>query len=163
MNTAVNVPYDHLSLAMRRLSHLLATFRQRRMRLTQARRRAIQNLCAATAPLTIQQLHERVAHDEPTDLSTIYRLVNDLIAADLVKRVQQAGQTVPGYIVHLPGESNDFIACVTCGSLTWLQDLAELRALEGRLTSELHYRGLTHELALRGQCVPCQSKQCSEA
>jgi Fe2+ or Zn2+ uptake regulation protein len=125
--------------------------------LTQVGRRAIQDLCAAAAPLTVQQLHEHIARDQPTDLSTTYRLVNDLVGAGLVKAVQIAGQTVPGYIVHLPGESNDFVACVTCGSLTWLDDLAELRALERRLATQMHFRGLTHELTLRGQCEPCQN------
>lgn len=157
MKTSAHHSVEHSSLATRRLSHILAVFQRHGMRLTQLRRRAIQRLCAATAPLTVQQLHEHVARDQPTDLSTTYRLVNDLVAAGLVKAVAVAGQTVPGYIVHLPGESNDFVACVTCGSLTWLEDLAELRALERRLASELHFRGLTHELALRGQCEPCQS------
>ena len=156
MRTSTATTTEHSSLATRRLSHILAVFRSQGMRLTQARRRAIQELCAANAPLTVQQLHELVARDRPSDLSTTYRLVNDLAENDIVKAVQLAGQTAPGYIVHLPGESNDFVACVTCGSLTWLDDLAELHALERRLAQKLHFRGLTHELTLRGQCEPCQ-------
>lgn len=159
MNTSANTSADHSSLATRRLSHILAVFRRHGMRLTQVRRRAIQQLCSATAPLTVQQLHELVARDQPSDLSTTYRFVNDLAENGVVKAVQIGGQTVPGYIVHLPGESNDFVACVSCGSLTWLDDLAELRALERRLATQMHFRGLTHELTLRGQCEPCQGKQ----
>ncbi len=159
MKTTSHVASEHSSLATRRLSHLLAVFRRSGMRLTQVRRRAIQELCAANAPLTVQQLHELVARDQPSDLSTTYRLVNDLAETGVVKAVQLVDQTVPGYIVHLPGESNDFVACVSCGSLTWLEDLAELLALERRLAKQMNFRGLTHELTLRGQCEPCQGKQ----
>lgn len=152
-------PNPESTLATRRLSHILEVFRHSGMRLTQVRRRAVQRLCGAASPLTAHQLHENLTRYKPIDLSTTYRLVHDLINARVIKGVHVAGQTAPGYIVHLPGESNDFVACVTCGSLTWLDDLAELRALERQLADQLHFRSLTHELSLRGQSEPCQSSR----
>ena len=156
MRATANTRTEETSLASRRLSHILKVLRHQGMKLTSARLRAIQELCAAGSPMTVQELHEIVVREQPSHLSTIYRLVNCLAENGVVKAVRLAGQTVPGYIVHLPGESHDFVACVTCGSLTWLDDLAELHALERRLAQELHFQGLTHELTLQGQCEPCQ-------
>lgn len=156
--TPAGIPDSHSSYARRRLSQILRVFRQRHMRLTPVRLRAMQVLSAAATPITVQQLHERLLRYRRINPATTYRLVHDLVDIGVVKGLPVTGRTATGYVVHLPGETNDFVACLGCGALIWLEDLAELRALERRLAKELHFGSLTHELTLRGRCEPCQKQ-----
>ncbi|MBG86271.1 MAG: hypothetical protein CMO80_05150 [Verrucomicrobiales bacterium] len=125
-------------------------------RLTKSRREAIRVLCSADAPMSIQDLHEEVVRTASSDLSTQYRLMNELQRLDLVKAVEMRGQPNPGYVVHLPGESNDLLVCTKCGQYAWLEEAAEIRRLEERIAKKMKFGKLSHELRLNGVCEPCQ-------
>jgi len=136
--------------------------RRRGLRITAARRAEVRVLCEATEPLSVQQLYRRVHQQVRADPSTTYRFVNELVEAGLLKAVQLPGLSVPGYALHRPGSGEDFVCCKDCGSLTWLKDLEEIRALEQRLARELHFKGLSHQLRLLGRCEPCQKAHKSD-
>jgi Fe2+ or Zn2+ uptake regulation protein len=82
--------------------------------------------------------------------------MNELQRLDLVKAVEVPGQSMPGYVVHLPGESNDLLVCVRCGHYVWLEEAAEIRKLEERVAKKMKFGELSHELRLNGVCEPCQ-------
>lgn len=124
--------------------------------MTKARREAISILCAANAPISVQELHDEVVRSATSDLSTQYRLMNELLRLDLVKAVEVSGQPMPGYVVHLPGESNDLLVCVSCGQYVWLEEAAEIRRLEERIAKKMNFGNLSHELRLNGVCEPCR-------
>ncbi len=123
--------------------------------MTRARRMAIEILAEASAPLTVQQFHALITSRLEADPSTSYRLVHDLVELGVLKAVRLPHQLVPSYAVHLPEAGGDYITCTECGALTWLDDLAEIRALEQRLARQMHFRGLSHELHLVGLCAEC--------
>ena len=106
--------------------------------------------------MSIQQLYQRVAERVQTDVSTVYRFINGLVEAGLVRSINLPTSGVQGYSLQMPGESSDFVTCVDCGSFTRLNELKELRELEERLAKELHFESLSHELRLAGRCEPCQ-------
>jgi len=146
-----------------RVGWRLAELHRHGLRATAIRRATVHALSAAAEPLTVRQLYQRVRVDLRIDLSTIYRFVNELADAGLLKAVHLPGTSVPGYALHWPGSGEDFVCCEACGSLTWLEDLEEIRALERRLARELHFRGLSHQLRLVGRCKPCQQARESTA
>jgi len=142
----------------------------RGMRITAVRSIEIEVLCEADGPLSIQQLYQRVSKRVRTDLSTVYRFVNSLLEAGLVRSIMMPSSDVLRDSLHFPGESSDFVTCVNCGKSTRLKELKELRELEKQLATELHFQGLTHEFHLSGRCEPCQqarrnvpSKQSSDS
>ena len=139
-----------------RCDFVFAAIKREGGRLTPTRREAVRVLCEATSPLSVQDLHDLVVVAAPSDLSTQYRLINELQRLDLVKAVEVSGQSSPGYVVHLPGESNDLLVCVRCGHYVWLEEAAELRRLEERIARKMHFEQLSHELRLNGVCEPCQ-------
>ena len=63
---------------------------------------------------------------------------------------------IPGYVMHLPGETEDYVACTDCGSVEWIENLAELKKIEQELMQKLHFKATSHELRLTGVCEPCQ-------
>ncbi len=146
-----------------RCDYIFSVFQREKSRLTKARREAIRVLCSATSPMTVQELHEEVVRTASSDLSTQYRLMNELQRLDLVKAVEVPGQPIPGYVVHLPGESNDLLVCVRCGHYVWLEEAAEIRRLEERIASKMKFGKLSHQLRLNGVCEPCQETPDSEA
>ena len=139
-----------------RCDYVFSVFQREGNRLTMARREAIRVLCAAASPVSVQKLHDEVLQTTSSDLSTQYRLMNELVRLDLVKAVEVAGQSMPGYVMHLPGESNDLLVCVRCGHYVWLEEAAELRRLEERIAQKMKFGNLSHELRLNGVCEPCQ-------
>jgi len=142
--------------ASERYDFVLAALRREGRRITPTRREAARVLCEATSPLSVQALHDLVVLVAPSDLSTQYRLINELVRLDLVKAVEVSGQSAPGYVVHLPGESNDLLVCVRCGHYVWLEEAAEIRRLEERIAAKLKFERLSHELRLNGVCEPCR-------
>lgn len=139
-----------------RCEYVFSVFQREGNRLTTARREAIRVLCAAEAPVSVQELHDEVLRTTTSDLSTQYRLMNELVRLDLVKAVEVSGQSMPGYVMHLPGESNDLLVCVRCGHYVWLEEAAEMRRLEERIAQKMKFGNVSHELRLNGVCEPCQ-------
>ena len=139
-----------------RCDFIFTVFQREGNRLTNARREAIRILCSANSPISVQELHEQVLQGASSDLSTQYRLMNELQRLDLVKAVEVRGQSMLGYVVHLPGESNDLLVCNRCGQYVWLEEAAELRRLEERIAEKMKFGKLSHELRLNGVCEPCQ-------
>lgn len=139
-----------------RSDFIFAAIKREGGRITPARSEAVRVLCEATSPVSVQDLHDLVGGAAPSDLSTQYRLINELVRLDLVKAVEVSGQSAPGYVVHLPGESNDLLVCVRCGHYVWLEEAAEIRRLEERIAQNLKFEKLSHELRLNGVCEPCR-------
>ena len=139
-----------------RCDYIFSVFQREGSRLTVPRREAIRALCSASSPMSVQELHDEVVRTTSSDLSTQYRLMNELQRLDLVKAVEVRGQSMPGYVVHLPGESNNLLVCVRCGHYAWLEEPAEIRRLEERIAQNMKFGKLSHELRLNGVCEPCQ-------
>lgn len=122
------------------------------LRSTPARISVLLELQAASAPLTHADLTERLV---PTgfDKTTIFRNLNDLTEANLVRRTE-LGDHVWRFEIRSPDSHNDdhpHFVCVDCGEVTCLSDV-ELTTASRKRSSEV---GQITEILLKGHCATC--------
>jgi len=125
------------------------------LRATPARVATLNLLRQSSTPLTHAEVSDRLT-DQGIDKATIFRNLNDLAAAGLLRR-SELGDHVWRFEIVGEGEhvheSHPHFVCVDCGNVSCLQQI--------RLTkkSQLASEAIGHvtEILLRGQCRDCVS------
>jgi len=122
------------------------------LRSTPARISVLLELQAATSPLTHADLAERLV---PTgfDKTTIFRNLNDLADANLVRRTELGDHVWRFELRNAEAHDDDHphFVCVDCGGVTCLSDV-ELTAASRKRSSEI---GQITEILLKGHCSTC--------
>jgi len=129
-----------------------ATLRAAGLRSTPARISVLLELQMASSPLTHANLTERLV-PAGFDKTTIFRNLNDLTEANLVRRTELGGHVWRFEIRNTESHNDDHphFVCVDCGGVTCLSDV-ELTAASRRRSSEI---GQVTEILLKGHCVTC--------
>jgi Fe2+ or Zn2+ uptake regulation protein len=131
---------------------------RRGVRVTGARRAVLDVLAGSPLPLTVSQIHERVAAKRASIVS-IYRTVNLLAGIGLLRttdsvrgsRRYELDEQFTGHHHHL--------ICQICGRIEDLRgcliDDQALRRLNHRVRHQRRFRVTNHELHLFGLCQEC--------
>jgi Fur family ferric uptake transcriptional regulator len=139
------------------LHHLLA---RQGHRLTASRRAILEAISASDNPLTVEEIHTRVAQ-QPVNRVTVYRTIHLLVAAGLLRAVDttrgglryELGEQFTGHHAHL--------VCQGCGRVEELAgcpipDDALARFSRG-VSHGRQFRVVDHELRLLGLCRACHA------
>lgn len=125
------------------------------VRATPARIAVMQELRAASAPLTHADLTEMLV-PLGFDKATVFRNLNDLTEAELISRTELGDHVWRFETIdpdRPPGEKHPHFVCVECGSVTCLGDMdfttSSIRRAKtiGRIT----------EILIKGHCTECES------
>ncbi|GAB4253132.1 MAG: Fur family transcriptional regulator [Candidatus Methylacidiphilales bacterium] len=125
------------------------------MRKTRALDRLLVVLMEAERPLTLAELHELATKTVGCDRATVYRCLNRLERAGIVRRLglheRAAYYTLPDPDVH-----NDYLICTVCGAIAPLLIECPVHELEEQISREYGFIRLHHELEFFGICPVCQ-------
>ena len=130
------------------------TLRNVGVRATPARISVMQELRAATSPLTHADLAEKLV-PLGFDKATVFRNLNDLADAGLILRTE-LGDHVWRFEALDPdrpgGEQHPHFVCVECGGVTCLGDMEFTTKSKRRATSI----GCITEILIKGHCTKCE-------
>jgi Fur family ferric uptake transcriptional regulator len=135
------------ALAAPSLHSALGALRARGMRISAARRRVLEALYAADAPLTADELAAPAG-----DVASVYRNLDALEALGLVRHVH-AGHGPGRYTVLGEGE-REFAACERCGKIQAVEP-ARLDAVRVVIERELGLRPRFTHFPVVGVCAGC--------
>ena len=125
-------------------------------RWTPGRRQVVEALAGATAPLSAHELHELVGDGVP--LSSLYRIVADLVAARVIIRLEFAEGFSRFELDEELAEHHHHLVCTACGSVRDLE-LPELErtlgSAGGGIRARTGFRARAHRLDFFGLCADC--------
>jgi Fur family ferric uptake transcriptional regulator len=139
------------------LHHLLA---RQGHRLTAPRRAILEAISASDRPLTVEEIHARVA-SQPVNRVTVYRTIHLLVAAGLLRAVDttrgglryELGEQFSGHHAHL--------ICQGCGRVEELAGCPipddDLARFSRGVSHARQFRVVDHELRLLGLCRACHA------
>lgn len=141
---------DHEDLDIESIKKLI---REAGLRATPARISTMKLLMSASAPLTHAEVAKELA-DSGVDKTTVFRNLNDLATAGLVRKTELGDHVWRFELVsrngHIEGAHPHFI-CVDCGVVSCMDDV-KLTAGSIRISQEF---GEVTEILLRGHCNDC--------
>lgn len=134
-----------------RVDRLVALMSERGVRLTLARRCLVEELVAAGAHLTAEQLSDRVqASVGEVHRATIYRSLEALERAGVVEHVHLGHGPA---VYHLADDLHQHLMCEACGAVT--EAPPGLLAGAQRRLAATGFRLRPHHFALLGRCAAC--------
>ncbi|MEJ3621254.1 transcriptional repressor [Brachymonas sp. G13] len=134
--------------------------RARGLRATRDVLRVLLLLEASKAPETHESLMQALQADgsgQPVDRVTLYRVLDRLVQANLLTRIQDSGRTA--HFTLAQSAPSGFFECEQCHSLTALPDDPQLPALLEQLNARLQQTGLRSTditLSVHGLCHDCE-------
>lgn len=127
-------------------------------RWTGGRRRVVDAFAVATAPLSVTEVHEAVAADVP--LSSLYRILTDLVAAGVLIRLEFAEGFARFELDEDLAEHHHHVVCTECGLVSDLE-LPDLERTIGRTARGIEeasgFRARSHRLDFFGMCEKCKA------
>lgn len=134
-----------------RIERLVALMRNRGVRLTPARRALVEELVAADAHLTAEELGDRVqASVGEVHRATVYRSLEALERAGVVEHVHLGHGPA---VFHLADDLHQHLVCESCGAVA--EAPAGLLAGAQRRLAATGFRLRAHHFALLGRCGNC--------
>lgn len=127
--------------------------RQEKLRATPHRIALLTALAKAGKPLTAEELHGKGT----ADLVTVYRTLQSLLKARLVREVRFKDASVRYEFVH--GEHHHHLVCTSCGVVDELPE-CDVRSLETKAlaASSMFASVDEHALEFFGTCVGCAKR-----
>jgi Fur family ferric uptake transcriptional regulator len=120
-----------------------------------ARHAVVQALSRHDCCLTAQELHDSLrASSQKASLASIYRVLDLLVAKDLVERIDTGPGSARFEARHASGEHHHHLICDDCGKVEAFADEALERAIHDVQEREGAH---THHILLRGACVDCRA------
>lgn len=134
------------------IQDVLGTLSQRGERLTRARRAVVEALFGAAGPVTVRELHERVAG---VDLVTVYRTLGWLVAMGVAREVTalrgaERFEAVDG------AEHAHHLHCDRCGRVTKARVCGLDGAVAARILRDYGFAVADHTLTFHGRCAECR-------
>lgn len=132
-----------------------ATLRERGLKATRGRAVLLDALMASHEPISAEELHAR---SRAVDLVTVYRTLQSLVAARLVREVRFKDSTVR-YECAEDMRHHHHLVCTRCGTVDDLPDCV-LDALESAaLRKSKRFASVDeHALEFFGTCVSCAKR-----
>lgn len=135
--------------------------RRNKLRCTGPRLAMVTELLLAREPVSLAQLHERVA-DEPCDFATVFRFVERLRESGLVRAhfwgERQAHFELAEDSPALSHEGHHHhLVCRRCRAVLEVHACG-VEAIEKAIAKETGFSGLGHSLEFFGLCPDCQKK-----
>ncbi|MEM7783328.1 MAG: Fur family transcriptional regulator [Planctomycetota bacterium] len=127
--------------------------RETGLRATPARIATLTLLQDASSPLTHAEVAEKL-HDLGVDKATVFRNLNDLATAGLLRRTELGDRVWRFELANDgkgDGSAHPHFICVDCGSVSCMDEV-KLTAGSLRLSQEF---GEVTEILLRGHCNDC--------
>jgi Fe2+ or Zn2+ uptake regulation protein len=126
------------------------------LRWTRARRRVIEVVAEADAPQSVPDLQDRIGREVP--LSSLYRVINDLVEARIVIKVEFAQGFARFELDESLAAHHHHVVCTACGKVAdiELSDVeAQLSITAKKLTAATGFTVDTHRLDFFGTCADC--------
>ncbi|MDG2488943.1 MAG: Fur family transcriptional regulator [Roseibacillus sp.] len=136
------------------LAELIDRCRTAGLRRTKALEVLLDTLLKADRPVTLAGLEENPFLASQCDKATIYRLLNRLTDAGLVRRLG-LHERAAYFTLILPGQHRDYLICTECGTITPIDAPCPVHDLEDEIRSDTGYLNLYHELEFFGTCPRC--------
>lgn len=137
------------------MEKLLEYCKDRGLRNTVALRTILGVLNQSPLPLSLQELENYPEIADLCDRATIFRTLQRLEGIGLLRRLNFSHSGAK-FSITLDGDHKEYIICNSCGDVQVLDVSCPVHQLEEKLTNELGYAGMTHELTFYGQCKDCQ-------
>lgn len=134
------------------IEQIRTLIREAGLRATPGRIGVLSVLVAAKGPLTHAEVYERVG-DQGADSSTIFRALNDMAAAGLLRRMELGDHSwrYELLVKHNPSHGpHAHFLCLTCGEIYCLDSVN----VESQLAREKSVSSVS-EVLLKGHCASC--------
>lgn len=130
-----------------------ALLREKKLRATPHRVALLVALAETRKPLTAEELHDK----GKADLVTVYRTLQSLLKAGLVREVRFKDASVRYEFVH--GEHHHHLVCTSCGIVDELPE-CDVRSLEAKaLAASGTFASVDeHSLEFFGTCTGCAKR-----
>ncbi|MEA2704876.1 MAG: Fur family transcriptional regulator, ferric uptake regulator [Actinomycetota bacterium] len=132
-------------------------------RWTGGRRDVVAAFARATAPLSVQEVHDLVGPAVP--LSSLYRILADLVAAGILIRLEFAEGFARYELDEGLAEHHHHLVCTGCGIVADLE-LPDLERTIGETARSIRQRAgfeaRTHRLDFFGLCGACEGQRVAE-
>lgn len=129
--------------------------RERRLPFTPMRRRVLDELVSAQAPLTAYELAERVSTERRVAPVQVYRALEFLRSAGVIHRLATRGAFIVCDHEHCEGETVVFLLCADCGSVAETSSSAVGRGLDGAAAAN-RFEALNPVVEVEGRCGLCR-------
>jgi len=133
---------------------LILRCRQCGMRVTKTLRAIIELLVSTDAPVSVQLCAEAGGELGNCDTVTLYRLLERLEDAGLVRRIG-LHKRAAHFVLADSLRHRHFICCTLCGKVEALGDTCTLNHQEEHVAADTGYTTLYHELVFYGLCPDC--------
>ncbi|TWT31924.1 Fur family transcriptional regulator [Blastopirellula retiformator] len=128
-------------------------------RITQPRRILVEHVFSKhehfDADALIEELAQRDAGPKRVSRPTVYRTLNELVEAGLLRKMDIGGRAVYEHDYGYP--DHDHLYCTQCGDLSEFHS-EELVRLRDAVAREQGFRVTGHKFIVNGTCLDCQRK-----
>jgi len=149
-------PAPHLARPLTRES-ITERLQEAGIRLTTARSRVIDELLAASSPLSINQIINQVGENGP-DYATVFRALSLLEDCGLVARVNME-RPESYFELRDPSRHYDHVICTKCGKARLIEEPCPLGHFEEHIRQRYGFTKLRHSLEFFGVCEDCSTNE----
>lgn len=135
------------------VEEVLARLRPLGLRRTKLLEAVLDRLARGARPTTIGDLG--AALSGPCDPATLYRMIERLVQAGVVRRLGLHDRALYYELVS-PGRHRDYLICTGCGAIGEIGARCPVSELEAHLAASTGYADLRHELVFYGLCPECR-------
>ncbi len=126
--------------------------KQNNLRVTSARTLILEILSTSAQPVDISYLHQQIKETKTScDQATIYRTLEQLVKADIVKQIDfREGK----YRYEIKGDHHHHLVCQKCGTIVPVYDQC-LALTEETIAQKYQFLVSEHHLEFFGLCSSC--------
>ena len=128
------------------------------MRITKCLDRIVGVLADASVPQSLLDLEKLPEVIDSCDRATIYRTLQRLESAGLLRRLRYSEQGVK-YTLDTGKNHKEYLICIECGDVITLNSVCPVKSLEESISRDFGFGELHHELTFYGKCRTCRANQ----
>ncbi len=131
---------------------------EKNLSITSPRKLIIEEIIKNNNPISIESLQERL--ERKVALSTLYRALNDLKSAEIIKEFTTTDSITMFEVISLSEEHHHHLFCTNCGKIIDI-DLSKKfeKSVDVEVTKiekKFNYKITEHTLELLGLCSECK-------
>lgn len=144
-----------MKTSAQRLEWALQQCLEKKMRMTEARKRILRFLSEARQPVNLEQMGRAPDIEGTCDNATLWRTMMSLEELGLVRRVSLKSK-MAHFALATPDEHHDYLVCQDCGMISDLPHSETLDALQQEIAKSKGFSFEKHEVEIYGTCPDCQ-------